>query len=353
MLQGHFIDTTLAPDFRDPDNTWYASWAFMRGLTAPVFFTTTGLVFIYLLLGDQRPPATNTRWRKGVRRGFMLIGIGYLLKVNVFAFLAGYIPRWFWALDVLHCIGMALLVLCGLFALARASKIPLGILTFTALVAIFFLDPSRKALDVTGLPLIMQNFVVKDFGSVFTPFPWVGYSCLGGLLGIVIRKRPQWAFGYTLPAFMIALGLAVHYYSSEALMELFRQTEWMNFRALAYNNTLIMRAGHTFILMALFMWVIARLPKIPPLVTKIGSETLTIYGVHYIILYGTWFGIGIGKIWYKELAPVAAILGAICFLVSFILMVRYLDQIREWIYVELPARIGLPSRLRVRIRNWM
>ena len=78
MLQGHFVDTMLAYRFRDLENALYSTWFFMRGMTAPIFFTVTGLVFTFLLLRDGRPIKENERIRKGIRRGFFLIFLGYL-----------------------------------------------------------------------------------------------------------------------------------------------------------------------------------------------------------------------------------------------------------------------------------
>ena len=72
MLQGHFVDTTLDPYYRQDDSWVYNLWHFMRGLTAPVFFTTTGLVFVYLLMRDGRVFWHNYRVKKGIRRGFFL-----------------------------------------------------------------------------------------------------------------------------------------------------------------------------------------------------------------------------------------------------------------------------------------
>jgi len=50
MLQGHFIDTLLAIEYRDPDNIDYSTWLYFRGIIAPVFFTISGLIFTYLLI---------------------------------------------------------------------------------------------------------------------------------------------------------------------------------------------------------------------------------------------------------------------------------------------------------------
>ncbi|HRF38137.1 MAG TPA: heparan-alpha-glucosaminide N-acetyltransferase domain-containing protein, partial [Saprospiraceae bacterium] len=84
MLQGHFVDTLLAPEYRDLNSPIFNAWTFMRGLTAPVFFTVTGIVFVFLLLKENKPLKEHVRVRKGIRRAFFLLALGYLLKWNVY-----------------------------------------------------------------------------------------------------------------------------------------------------------------------------------------------------------------------------------------------------------------------------
>ncbi|HCK22262.1 MAG TPA: hypothetical protein DHW15_08885, partial [Bacteroidetes bacterium] len=66
MLQGHFVDTMLDPVFRDKTNWLFYSWSFMRGITAPVFFFSAGLVFMYLLSRKSIPWRDNERIYKGI-----------------------------------------------------------------------------------------------------------------------------------------------------------------------------------------------------------------------------------------------------------------------------------------------
>ena len=37
MLQGHFIDTLLAIEYRDSNTLAFNTWQYFRGITAPVF----------------------------------------------------------------------------------------------------------------------------------------------------------------------------------------------------------------------------------------------------------------------------------------------------------------------------
>ena len=84
MLQGHFIDTLLAVEYRDANNLAFNTWKYFRGITAPVFFTISGLIFTYLLIKAKEKGTLNRRMRKGVIRGLMLIGIGYALQNSNF-----------------------------------------------------------------------------------------------------------------------------------------------------------------------------------------------------------------------------------------------------------------------------
>ena len=338
MLQGHFVDTTLAEQFRNPDHPVYSAWYFMRGLTAPIFFTTTGLVFVFLLLKDGRPLGENVRVRKGIRRGVMLLFWGYFLKINLFAVLSGRLYGWYFTVDVLHCIGIALLILIGVFALSQKIRMPFWILLSLLSFFAFFIDPSFKAADWSALPQPIANLFTLDYGSVFTPVPWVGYTLFGGLMGYVLHVRPKLAFTHLFPLALLVTGYLVSHYSSMALIKLHQLSGWENFKSLAYNNGLFWRLGHVFIVQGIFMWGIARLRVVPRIWTKVGSETLTIYCVHYVLLFGTWFGLGIAGFWARSLSPWVCALGAASFVAAFVVLIAYIEPIREWLYRTLPAR---------------
>ena len=119
MLQGHFIDTLLAIEYRDPDNIAYSTWLYFRGITAPVFFTISGLIFTYLLIKAKEKGTLSIRIRKGLVRGLMLIGIGYALRIPIFRWLTGKFGTYFMVIDVLQCIGLSLILIVSIYLLAR------------------------------------------------------------------------------------------------------------------------------------------------------------------------------------------------------------------------------------------
>lgn len=348
MLQGHFTDTLLAVDYRDLSHPVFATWHFMRGMTAPIFFFASGLIFTYLLLKDNRPWRENERVRKGVNRGLSLLAIGLLLKVNILALFVGYISPHVYTLDVLHNIGMALLVLIGLYVAHQQLRVPFWPLLLVGGLLFFFISPSFATIDYSEWPRVLAHFFTREYGSVFTPFPWIGYTLLGGTVGYLLHKRSQWAFGHVLPLVFVALGLFLSYFATYPPQLLYNLTGWENFRALTENHTLIWRLGHVLIVVAIFMWGVARLPRVPALLPKIGSETLTIYGVHYILLYGTWLGVGIAQIVGREsLDPWACLFGALLFELFFITLIIYIDEVRTaW-----TQRIVRPLEVRWRLSH--
>lgn len=339
MLQGHFIDETLLLKYKDFQDPIYNAWYFFRGITAPIFFFSTGLVFMYLLLKDNRPLLENARVHKGLRRGLLLIALGYLLKWSLYPLISGYFPPWYIAVDVLQCIGLALFVLIGAYALHRLTNVSLRVLLAMLGLVTFLLNPTFEATDWSHLPLLFENYFSLKNGSSFTPVPWVGYTCFGGMLGVWINRHPQFSFTKSFPWILLGLGLVLYWYSSHWLESLYQVLPWENFIKIANNNHLFHRLGHVLVAVAAVVWITRWWKNMPPLITKIGSETLTIYAVHYVVLYSTWFGLGITYFFKAALMPVQAIIGAVLFLTSFIVFVIYLEPIRRFIYQQIPAHL--------------
>jgi len=338
MLQGHFVDTMLAYRFRDLEDALYSTWFFMRGMTAPIFFTVTGLVFTFLLLRDGRPIKENERIRKGIRRGFFLIFLGYLLKVNFPAFLIGWFYKSYPALDVLHNIGFALLALIGLYCLHLISKISLPLLYFGGGIFIFLINPTWLAYEWDFLPIVLRNYFDADNGSIFLPVPWLGFTLLGAGLGWHLFHKTYLYRTWYWPAILLTTGLTIHFFSTKGLYLLHQWTGWENFLQLAYDNVLFWRFGHVLIIISIFIFL-EKIITFPPLMLKIGSETLTIYATHYVVLYGTWLGIGIKTFGQFTWHPVPVIFGAILFVIAAIIYIKYIEEIIAKLALHIPGRL--------------
>lgn len=338
MLQGHFVDTLLAPVYRDPGNVVYSSWAFMRGITAPVFFTVTGIVFVFLLLKENKPLREHVRVRKGIRRAFLLIALGYLLKWNIGYLLSWRFFNYHFTVDVLHVIGFALLLLIGVYALHRLTRISYPLLSGVLGLTIFLVFPIIEAQNWSWLPRFMENYLNPGNGSTFTLFPWLGYALLGGVIGAIAHRFTALFKHWLAPALLFGAGVAFHFYSSAFFFNLHEVLALDVTAMWLEKNYIFWRFGHVLIILSIFVFLEQVLRKgFHPLFLKVGSETLTLYAGHYVLLYGTWFGIGLEQFWKQQLTPVQVFLGALAFVAFFILVIAHIEKIRQLLYKDIPA----------------
>lgn len=346
MLQGHFVDTLLAPEYRDLSNPVFSAWTFMRGLTAPVFFTVTGIVFVFLLLKENKPLREHVRVRKGIRRAFFLLALGYLLKWNIYTVATLHFAAYHFAVDVLHVIGLALLALIGVYALHRSTGVSYPFLSGLLGGAVFLLFPVVEQADWSKLPIIFQNYLTMKNGSTFTVFPWIGYTLTGGVIGSWVHYHTAWFKQWWMVLLLLTAGLWLHFSSYTIFANIHQVLGWDLSELWLQKQYIFWRFGHVLIVLAAFVFLEQALRKgFHPLFLKIGSETLTVYGGHYVVLYGTWLGIGLWQLWRQSLTPSQTIFGAILFEMFFILLIANIDKIRLFLYEQLPATLVLAFRI--------
>jgi len=353
MLQGHFVDTMLDDRYRDLTNPIYWTWHFMRGLTAPIFFFVSGAIFVFLMLRDSGPWYLNVRIQKGLRRVLLLLFLGYILKWNfLYVFSLKFFPSFFFV-DVFHIIGLAIFTVIAVFIIYQYTRIPLPLMYFVLALMAFLISPDVKAHDWSALPIVLQNYLIKDHGSTFTLFPWIGFSLFGGVVGWHMNRWPSFYHTQWAPLLFITLGIWIHYSVNDILNGLHHLTTIDHFRLATYNNASFWRLGHVFIVFSIFIWITKIFKNIPPLVMKIGGETLVIYSVHYVLLYGTWFGIGVRSLGSHTWTPWAAAIGAVLFLSFFAFLIYRIEEIRYFLYHLLPHYSGLYYRfLRIKLRRF-
>lgn len=152
MVQGHTVDALLSDSYRNEDILVYGVWYFMRGMTAPIFMFTAGIVFSYLFRLVKEPFRKNVRVVRGIKRGLLLIFFGYLLRYPTwtlfdFSDVSEYSWNVFFAVDVLHLIGFGLFALLVLFYISEKLNLSdYVILSLTAL-SIFIVAPLFFSID--------------------------------------------------------------------------------------------------------------------------------------------------------------------------------------------------------------
>ena len=162
------------------------------------------------------------------------------------------------------------------------------------------------------MPIIIHNYISKNNGSIFRIIPWYGYSLIGSFIATLFYwNQYKRYFKATIISSFVSIGLLLILYSSDILMHAFHIIKLDVFKDAANYNYLFSKLGYVLIYFAIFYSFEKYLKQ--PFILKIGKNTLSIYVVHFILLYGSFFDIGLKNIG-KILSPIEAIVGALLFL---------------------------------------
>lgn len=331
MLQGHFIDTLLDVSYRDQSHTAFKVWEYFRGITAPTFFTISGLIFSYLLIRAKDNGTIKQRMHKGFIRGLMLIGIGYLLRVPIFEWLIGKFSAYFLIVDVLQCIGLSLILIVLIYRFTLKKTLIFSILMLVLGLTIFMSEPLYRYLELPQVPELFSNYLTKSNGSVFNILPWFGYVAFGAFISTLFYRyveRPKFKMAIVSGFFII--GILLIFKSAWLFMKLYYWFDLSLFKDIAYYNYLFTRLGNVLILFSLFYLTEKYIKQ--PLILKIGQKTLSIYVIHFIIIYGSFTGLGLHQLIGKTLEPWEAIIGALLFLSVVCFISFYYAKTNAFVY---------------------
>ena len=313
MLQGHFVGGLLADRYRDDNNFIYWLWHYCTGITAPVFFTVSGFIFTFLLVKES--DATKIGWqnprvKKGIRRGLMLIGIAYFLRMS------------FQSVDVLHCIGLSLLLLITTYLLSynRKAWVMPTILLSTTLLAFTF-EPFYKSLTFDFLPLPIANYFTRAHGSFFPIFPWFGYVAFGGFMGYLFQRYKAHPHLYRNAILLFLTVGAFLLWASHYIVEQLYYINHATFFARLMEDFAYLRLGNVLLVFGFF--ALMRNMITSKLIKTIGQNTLSIYVIHCFVLYGSITSHGLLQHFGGSLKPYQVVLGApafiaLCVWLSFI-----------------------------------
>jgi len=333
MVQGHTVDVLLSSELRTEESLAYSIWLFMRGMTAPIFMFTAGTTFTYLFRLVQEPFEKNPRVWKGIKRFLLLVFIGYMLRYPTstlidFSNVTESQWRIFFAVDVLHLIGFGILFIL-LFAWISEKTKAGDYLTFSIAALFFFLPAhSFKQIEwINFLPHPVASYFYLGTGSQFPLFPWAGYVLLGGALGSYLAKNP---LVFKSPKFSLVLGiLGVVFwflsYIGNDIAGLFgysfdrSSTSWL---------TISFRIGFVLMLNALISFISINVETIPRIIILVGRNTLLIYVVHLMILYGSAWNRGLNHYFGNSLYAPQTISIALTMIILMTTMVWLINKLR-------------------------
>lgn len=343
MLEGHFITLTfedysfMINELRSMGTSGsyiFDLWVKLRGFTAPLFFTITGVIFVFLLTKNFKEENNTSFWKnkrvkKGLKRSGLLIFWGYFLQVNL-KYLSYYFQGNFNArmisFHVLQCLGTGILLLIFIFFIHKKFKINLPILYLLAGTTFFSIFPIINNLDANYyFPKNSIEFIQNMFrgpNSVFPMFPWIGYVFFGGFIGSLIYKFENYIYNNWFIFFSFIFSILIILYGRTLAI-------FLDF--LSKNNSAIFqkdawvydRLGEVIFLMSILI-ILVRILKIKnSLFLKFGQNTLSIYIIHVIILYGAVVGYSLKDVLKRQLNGIESIIGAILFIFIFALFLKF------------------------------
>jgi hypothetical protein len=331
MLEGHVLREILEPVAK-LGRTFQLHELF-HGLTAPGFLFGAGFTFAI---------ATQRRWEKLLTlnpaffrrawRPVMLMLVGYALHVPFLSIQktlsTATTDEWkqFFAFDALQCIGLSLLAMRVWLVIVKRERVFLaGTMVFFAIAA--FGAPIVWNLSFSNsVPLIVASALNGQQGSLFPIFPHAAYVFAGANIAWHFLRASERGTEETFVR-QLALGGAVMIVGGFTLdtlpLQLYDQHNFWT----ASPNYFFMKLG-LLILLLCGLWKFENLGRVqthqsfwmPRWLTTIGVESLFVYIVHLVLLYGWvinpttnvrfWFGLQFG--WS------AAILVSVLFVAFFV-----------------------------------
>ncbi len=333
MVQGHTVDVLLSTQFRDPESPFFMVWNFMRGMTAPIFLFTSGNVFTYLFKLADQPFGNNPRTKKGIKRFLLLVFLGYFLRypsATIINFSNVRPDQWrtFWAVDVLQLIGFGILFLMAFIYLSEKINFNSYVVLTTGFFLFIGLSPVFSFIHWQNfLPVPVAGYLNSETGSNFPLFPWVAYVLAGGMLGNYLAKNAM-VFKSSLFSLKLAIvGASLILFSligNIAETHIFGQSYLWTISP----NLVFLRLGIVLILNSIVSLFSIKVDSIPRVVILVGRNTLLIYIVHVVILYGSVWTSGIIVLFYDSFNIWMTIGSVIIMLLLMIGMVEVIHKFK-------------------------
>jgi uncharacterized membrane protein len=293
MLQGHTLSALLAPAYRV--GNWYAVWSAARGLTSVAFLFAAGLAFQITTAREYASAKPGRRHARALR-ALRLIALGYLLHLPLAALWSSDAQlAWerFIAVDVLQCIGVAML---ALEALAWLLSTPRRVAWASAALgsALLCLAPLAERGAYGAVPRLLAAYLTSRDGSLFPLLPWSAHVFLGVACGALVERQPARA-AVRLAAISVCLfgaAAAVRLLASESLV-----------------SDQLGRLAPVVLASAMLAQLSRRVLRLPAWLQVLAGETLFLYVFHVLLVYGD--GVGLAERIGPRLTPAAAILAAL------------------------------------------
>jgi uncharacterized membrane protein len=285
MLQGHVFQSFLRNDLRGGGP--YMTSQFLGGMPPAVFLFLLGVTFAFLMDSQEKKgAAAPARWGAAIKRSGYLFAAAFAFRFQLWLFSFDKSP---WTdllrVDVLNCMGLALLVFSAMSVFRTEERIRLCAILGVAVAAA---SPIVSSLDWSDVPPLVRNYIIPDH-NFFGFFPWAAFVAFGMSAGSILRLlKPadvpaamQW-FGWG--------GVSVAFIAwtmSNTSLSIYTNSDfWLNGPSLIF-----IKLGAILILIAFaWLWNIRSTAQDWSWVRQFGLTSLLVYWVHVELIYGRWLG---------------------------------------------------------------
>ena len=339
MIEVHVFNAFLLPELKQAG--WFDILTFINGLVAPAFLFVSGFAFQISSGGklDDMRKFKSSFWKK-LWRYFSIILIGYGLHLPYYS-LSKIINKStpdqlqsFFAVDVLQCIGVGLLVLFAIRLLIHSDKIyHYTLIVFSLFVLI--ISPFFWKIEFTNyFHPIIANYFNRLSGSLFPVFPWINFILVGAIFAkyfldaVTNNKEEKFIKATTLTGIIMLLsghlfysGLFPGYLTSIIPNPIF----------------FIERLGYVLVFAALCWYFNNWRRTTKSFVLDASRESLLIYWLHLITIYGMfWAGQSFAILIGQTLSLVESIVATVILMVAMVLIAK----IWGWTKMKFPKYAG-------------
>jgi uncharacterized membrane protein len=293
MVETHVTNAFLRVNLRD--GGWFNSIDFVNGLVAPSFLFIAGYAFVMTacrrwdgVLGFKSP------FWKQLLRILQIWIIAYWLHMphmSLRRLLSGLRldqPHLFWRVDVLHLIALSLLFLLLLLVVTRRKWLFGSLLVLTGTFFIF-VNPALSSIDfLSVMPAPLAAYFNYRLRSLFPIFPWAAFVLAGALASLLWLRARDRNCEADFFRWSAVVGTAMVLVATLAPLNLLRVPG----AGLPWKETpggCFTRLGLVLLLLSLCRLWDKRLDGRRALVAVAGQESLPVYVMHLMIIYGMFF----------------------------------------------------------------
>lgn len=274
MVQGHVCDLLLAETVRR--TSLYELQLLFHGSTAPGFLFASGFV-----AGLPRAPLSTRAALRRARRLLFVLALGYWLQLPYFSLgktLEGSAAE---KAALLACHALQLIAVVQLFVLVLELVFPRRWTVVTGALAALVVVAGPLVWESglsARLPAGLAPYLDERTGSTFPLFPYATFVLAGTVAGATLgRQAARERHRRETRAGLILLGLGL------ALSLLLRGR--VDFWKISPGYVLLRLALLVLLLRVVEAWTIRGLPG-ARLLALLGHETLLVYVLHLMLLYG-------------------------------------------------------------------